>query len=87
MASVIEQDSVREVHGLLQESRWDDAIAFYEQELSRSDKALADARLAYAIALIRGGREAKGLASRAAKRLQDLLQDLVGPVGGPDVVR
>ena len=61
MASVIEQDSVREIHGLLQESRWDDAIAFYEQELSRSDKALADARLAYAIALIRGGREAKGL--------------------------
>jgi tetratricopeptide (TPR) repeat protein len=62
MASVIDGNDVQQLYGLLRESAWADAVDYFDTGLSRDEKALPEARLAYAIALIRTGREAKGLA-------------------------
>ena len=45
----------------LRASRWAVVVQTYERELSRSERALAEHRLPYAIALIRSGRTKVGL--------------------------
>ena len=61
MASVIETNHVRELYGLLRESAWQDAIDFYEEQLSADEREAPEARLAYAMALVRAGRETRGM--------------------------
>jgi tetratricopeptide (TPR) repeat protein len=61
MASVIDGNDVQELYSLLRQSAWEDAAKHFETELSGNERALPEARLAYAIALIRTNREAKGL--------------------------
>ena len=58
---------IDEIYGLLRSSRWDDAAALYERESTREEKAAPEFRLAYAIALLRTGRESSARALRGLR--------------------
>lgn len=61
MASTLGRNLVGEIYALLRASKADEAVAFYERELTSQERALPDLRLAYAIGLMLSGQENKGL--------------------------
>lgn len=61
MASTIEPTRTDEVFQLLRSSRWEDAVSYYERELSAEEQADPAFRLPYAVALIRVGRIVDGI--------------------------
>ena len=61
MAAAIESSLTEEFYALLRASQWAQALALYERELTREEKAEPVYRLPYAIALIRTGRIASGV--------------------------
>lgn len=61
MASILDRDRFEELEELVRGARWDEVIALCEGELPRRDRNLPEVRLAHAIALLRSGREKKGL--------------------------
>ena len=64
-----EAEKLSDLPALVRLSNWDETVRVYEQDLSRSDKSLPENRLAYAIALMRSGQEAKGISLLDAELL------------------
>jgi tetratricopeptide (TPR) repeat protein len=61
LAAAVGSSLTEELYALLRSSQWDQALALYERELTREEKAEPIYRLPYAIALIRTGRIASGV--------------------------
>lgn len=75
-----------EIGGLLRGERWEELAGLYERELTADERAQAEVRLAYAIALMRTGRFEQGLALLDEPVLalpnarSDLRRFVVGPL-------
>lgn len=78
MASTLDRSRVEEIYSLLRASQWDAAAALYERQLKREEKAAPEFRLAYAVALLRTGREASAfpLLDRGVLALSNARGDL-----------
>jgi tetratricopeptide (TPR) repeat protein len=61
MASTVDGSTLTEVYALLRTSQPEDALARFEDEVTRQERALAPFRLLQAILLLRTGRDAQGL--------------------------
>jgi tetratricopeptide (TPR) repeat protein len=90
MASVVDLARLEQLHHLVRNCEWAEAVAYSERELSGSERSLPEVRLPYAIALIRGGQEEKGAALIDATLLDlpdaraDLRRFVISPLVNAD---
>lgn len=62
VAANLDLDHLGELRGLLRQGRWENARTLFEDRLTREEQTRPEFRLAYAVALLRGGAPRKGLA-------------------------
>lgn len=62
MASTLDRASVDEMNAFLRASQWAEAVDHFDHQLTRDEKRTPELRLGYAIALMRMGSPARGLA-------------------------